>query len=96
MYNTFITNLSDLSHHLKWHADTMAAEAIISALSAQTKGNPIQKQKKHKFKKGQFKRKAQEQAKPDADQKQKDHNDAQPAKKRRMNSKGIVCWECGK
>ena len=74
----------------------MAVEATISILSAQTKGNPTQKQKKQKFKKGQFKHKAQEQAKPNADQKRKDHNNAQLAKKRRMNFKSIVCWECGK
>ena len=55
MYNTSITNLSDLSHHLKLHVDTMATEATISALFAQTKGNPTQKQKKQKFKKGKFK-----------------------------------------
>ena len=71
MHNTSITNLFDLSHYLKLHADIMAVKAIISVLSAQTKGNTTQKQKKQKFKKGQFKRKlkAQEQVKPNADQK---------------------------
>ena len=64
MHNTSIINLSDLFHHLKLYADTMAAEVTISGLSAQTKGNSTQKQKKQKFKKGQFKHKAQDRPNP--------------------------------